>query len=82
MARGERGIPLAAVERIIKKVGEKHGITRVSDKAVRLLKQYLEEIAQEIAGEAVALATHAKRTTIKREDIKLAAKAKVKALQA
>ncbi len=77
-ARGERGIPLAAVERIIKKVGQAHGITRVSDKAVRYLKEALEEIAMEIAEEAVRLAGHAKRTTIKPEDIKLAVKGKLK----
>ena len=77
-ARGERGIPLAAVERLIKKVGQPLGITRVSDRAVRALKQYLEEIAEEIAAEAVKLAAHAKRTTIKPEDIRLAVKAKIK----
>jgi len=81
MARGNRGLPAAAIERIIKKVGEKQGITRVSDKAVKALKQCLEEVAQEIAAEALSLATHAKRTTIKKEDIRLAAKAKVKAFQ-
>jgi len=80
MARGERGVPLAAVERLIKKVGERHGITRVSDRAVRYLKQTLEEIAQEIASRASALAKHAKRTTVKREDIKLAAKELVRGL--
>jgi histone H3/H4 len=81
MARGNRGLPAAAIERIIKKVGEKQGIARVSDKAVRALKQFLEEIAQDIAAEALSLASHAKRTTIKKDDIRLAAKARVKALQ-
>ena len=32
MARGERGIPMAVVERILKKKGEQAGVTRVSDK--------------------------------------------------
>lgn len=80
MARGERGIPMAAIERLIKSVGEKQGVTRVSDRAVRLLKSVLEEVAYEIATEALSLAKHAKRTTIKKEDIKIAAKAKVKEL--
>ncbi len=79
MARGERGIPMAAIDRIIKKAGEKYGVTRVSDKAVKLLKQYIEEFAYEVAKEAATLADHAKRTTIKSEDIKLAVKAVLKA---
>ncbi|BFI73675.1 MAG: histone family protein [Nanopusillaceae archaeon] len=72
MARGERGIPMAVVERILKQKGEQAGVTRVSDKAIRFLKQQLEDIAFEIAKEAVSLATHGKRTTVKREDIQLA----------
>jgi len=74
MARGERGIPMAVVERILKQKGEQAGVTRVSDKAIRYLKQELEDIALEIAKEAVSLANHGKRTTVKREDIQLATK--------
>jgi histone H3/H4 len=74
MARGERGIPMAVVERILKQKGEQAGVTRVSDKAIRYLKQELEDIALEIAKGAVSLATHGKRTTVKREDIQLATK--------
>jgi len=78
-AKGTRGIPLAAIERIIKKVGAPAGITRVSDKAVRFMKQILEEIAEDIAAQAAKLAEHAKRTTVKAEDIRLAVKSKLKA---
>lgn len=75
MARGERGIPMAAVERLLKRRGTQAGVDRVSDKAVRAMKEILEDVALEIAGRAAALAQHAKRTTVKPEDIKLAAKA-------
>jgi len=54
MARGERGVPMAVVERILKQKGEQAGVTRVSDKAIRYLKQELEDIALEIAKEAVS----------------------------
>ncbi|MGB9674646.1 MAG: histone family protein [Nanopusillaceae archaeon] len=78
MARGERGIPMAVVERILKQKGEQAGVTRVSDRAIRFMKEQLEEIALEIAQNAVSLATHGKRTTVKGEDVKLAVKAVLK----
>jgi len=67
---GKRLIPLAAMEKIMKKCGAE----RVSDKAKAALKSALEEIAEEIATDAVKLATHAGRKTIKASDIKLASK--------
>ncbi len=73
-AKRQRLIPLAAVERIMKEEAKKVGVTRISDAAVRRLKQILEEVAEEITREAVKLATHAKRKTLKAEDIKNAAK--------
>ncbi|AAR39136.1 NEQ288 [Nanoarchaeum equitans Kin4-M] len=79
-AKRDRGIPLAAVERILKEEAKKVGVTRVSDKAVRLLKEKLEQIYAEIAKEALKLATHAKRKTIKKEDVLNAAKVVVKNL--
>jgi len=75
MARGERGIPMAAVERILKSKGVKAGVERVSDKAVKFLKTALEDLAYEIAQRANSLAKHGKRTTVKPDDIKIAAKA-------
>lgn len=78
MARGERGIPMAAVERLLKARGEKAGVDRVSDRAVKALKTELEDIAFNIAQKAIAYAKHGKRTTIKPEDIKMAVKGVVR----
>lgn len=66
----KRLIPLAAMEKIMKKAGAE----RVSDKAKVALKSVLEDIAEDIAGSAVKLAMHAGRKTVKAGDIKLAAK--------
>jgi len=65
-------LPLAAMEKIIKKVGGS-GI-RVSDKAKTALKEVVELKAEEIAEKAWRLATHAGRKTVKEDDIKLAVK--------
>ncbi len=65
-------LPLAAMEKIIKKVGG--GDIRVSDKAKSALKSVVEEKAEEIAERAWRLATHAGRKTVKEGDIKLAVK--------
>ena len=68
----ERLLPLAAMEKIIKKVGGPD--IRVSDKAKVALKTVVEEKAGEIAEKAWRFATHAGRKTVKEGDIKLAAK--------
>jgi histone H3/H4 len=65
-----RLLPLAAMEKILKKIGAE----RVADSAKVTLKDVVEEKAMEIAQNAVRLATHAGRKTVKAEDIKLAAK--------
>lgn len=62
-------LPLAPFERIAKKSGD----LRVSAEAVKELRDTVEEIAFSLAAEAVTLANHAKRKTIKEEDIKLLA---------
>lgn len=62
-------LPLAPFERIAKKAGD----IRVSAEAVKELRDTVEEIAFSLAAEAVTLANHAKRKTIKEEDIKLIA---------
>ena len=67
MAKGI--IPISAMEKAMKKVGAK----RVSESAKKALWDMLEENA-ELMSSALRLATHAKRTTIKEEDIKLASK--------
>jgi len=61
-------LPLAAMEKIIKKVGG--GDIRVSDKAKAALKVVVEERAEQIAEKAWRLATHAGRKTVKEGDIK------------
>ena len=67
---GERLIPLAAMEKIMKLAGAE----RVSDKAKEALKAAIEDIANDISQRAIKLAHHAGRKTIKDGDVKLAAK--------
>lgn len=63
-------IPLASMERILKKSGAE----RVADNAKIILKKIIEEIGIEISEKAKQLARHAGRKTIKSQDIKLATK--------
>jgi len=61
-------IPYAPVERLIRSAGA----DRVSETAGIALAEILEQYGLEIAEEAIVLAKHAKRKTVKAEDIKLA----------
>ncbi|MBC8495492.1 histone family protein [archaeon] len=61
-------IPLAAMERLMKRSGAE----RVSEDAKEALRDVLEEFGQEISESAIKLSMHAGRKTIKAEDIKLA----------
>ena len=61
-------LPIAPVERIVRKAGA----DRVSEDAGIELAKVLEEYGLEVAREAISLAKHAKRTTVKEEDITLA----------
>ena len=63
-------LPLAAMEKILKQAGAE----RVSDKAKVALKDVIEERVAKIAADAVRLASHAGRKTVKEEDVKLASK--------
>ena len=58
----------ASLERIMKAAGAK----RVSAGAVIILSEALEDFGTKISREAVELARHANRKTVKKEDIKLA----------
>lgn len=63
-------LSIAACERLLKKAGG----SRVSKEAAEELAGVLEELAVEIGKHAADLASHAKRKTIKAEDVKLASK--------
>jgi len=66
--RAERIIPLAPLDRLIRKAN----VERVSEKAAKALGVILEEFGLEIARRAEELARHAKRKTVTGRDIELA----------
>ena len=61
---------LSAMYRILKKSGAQ----RVSDESAVELRRVIEEIAEAVAKNAVDMANHAGRKTVKAEDVKLASK--------
>lgn len=61
-------LPKAPIERIIRKAGAE----RVSKDAVEELKYALEDLADEISADAVNMADHAERNTVKKEDVEMA----------
>ena len=64
--------PLNSLEKLAREAGKAVGADRVSASATKELRNVLLETADKIAAEAVAACHHAKRVTVKREDIVLA----------
>ncbi len=66
----KKGIPLAAMERLLKAAGAQ----RVSEDAKHALKKALEDYAAKIGDSAIKYSAHAGRKTVKAEDVSLATK--------
>ncbi len=66
----ETEISTAAVHRLIKK----GGAGRIGDDAADELRKVVEDFAVRVGKEALELATHAGRKTVRSEDIRLAVK--------
>jgi histone H3/H4 len=63
-------LPLAPLKRVAKNAGA----DRISEDAVKELREVVEEIANDLAKDAVTATKHAGRVTIKKEDIDLVTK--------
>ncbi|MFB6099994.1 MAG: histone family protein [Candidatus Nanohalobium sp.] len=61
-------LPNAPVERILRNAGAE----RVSKDAVEELREALEDLGEEISRDAIKMADHAGRNTVKKEDIEMA----------
>jgi len=73
----DKEIPLAPIDRILHKVGAE----RVSDEAIRALRDLLEKLAEDIAREALEAAKHAGRKTVTKEDVEFAVRRIFKIVQ-
>lgn len=58
----------------LEKIAHKAGAERVSASALKEMKVVLMEMSEKLAKDAVDMSHHAKRVTVKREDVSLAAK--------
>lgn len=63
-----KDFPLTPLERVMRKAGA----DRVSDSAIKEIRQIMLEIAEKISADAIAASKHAKRVTVKREDVIMA----------
>ena len=61
-------LPNAPIERIIRKAGA----DRISEDAIAELKRAVEDAGKDISIEAIRMANHAGRNTVKKEDIEMA----------
>ncbi len=61
-------LPNAPIERIIRKAGAE----RVSKEAVEELRDAVEDLGREVSADAVKMAGHAERNTVKEEDVDMA----------
>ncbi len=61
----EKNLPLASMEKTLKKAGAK----RVSEAAKKQLQETLKKKIKELTEKATAFSKHSKRKTIKEEDI-------------
>ena len=68
MAKRKFALPVAPLYRIMRKAGAK----RVTKEAKETFVRTIEEVARKVARRAAELAKHAKRVTIKEQDVKLA----------
>jgi len=67
-----KDFPLLPLEKILKDAGKEVGADRVALSAAKEMRTTLLEMADKIAVDAVAASHHAKRVTVKREDIAMA----------
>ena len=67
-----KDFPLLPLENILKDAGKEIGADRVALSAVKEMKGTLLEISNKIAIDSVAASHHARRVTVKREDIAMA----------
>ncbi|RNJ76765.1 MAG: histone [Nitrosopumilus sp. H8] len=61
---------LSAMHRILKKAGA----GRISDESANELRRVIEGVAESVARDAVDMAAHAGRKTVKGEDVRMASK--------
>jgi len=64
--------PLSPLEKILKEAGKEVGADRVATSAVKELRSVLLEMSERLAMGAIAATHHAKRVTVKREDVIMA----------
>jgi histone H3/H4 len=64
------GLPIAPVERIIRKAGA----DRISQEACEALASVMESYSIDLSERSVQLAKHAKRKTVRSDDVRLAAR--------